>query len=398
MQDQSGRPRVRRDTAWKRDGRARGIYWRRRANGTKSWGYFADGKIHSAPSRQAAIDSKAQAGLRRSAGLPAPDTRVKIADLAEEVREAKRRKLRPASLQAFEYALDSILLPEVGHLKPGACGPDRVAKLIRDLENRGLAPASIKRYLTPLSAIFQLAVRRGIVPSSPLSLLSDDERPNGGGKRAQFRWSRQAIRDLVSAAEYLARQPEARYDYTRLIRFQIGTGLRPSECLGLRVRDVGLLEGRLFVSGSLLRDGTVGDTKTAAGRRIVPLSDELVELLVAIIPENALPEHFIFHAHGNPSRALSYFNYRRAFKRVLHQAGLQGENITPHKLRRASVSALQWGGVSLVETSKIVGHGDPSITAKAYSDIFEPDDAFQRVREAQARVFSTEEGGETNGE
>jgi hypothetical protein len=85
MQDQSGRPRVRRDTAWKRDGRARGIYWRRRANGRKSWGYFADGKIHSAPSRQAAIDSKAQAGLRRSAGLPAPDTRVKIADLAEEV-------------------------------------------------------------------------------------------------------------------------------------------------------------------------------------------------------------------------------------------------------------------------------------------------------------------------
>jgi integrase len=202
----------------------------------------------------------------------------------------------------------------------------------------------------------------------------------------------QAIRDLVSAAEYLARQPEARYDYTPLIHFQIGTGLRPSECLGLRVRDVGLLEGRLFVSGSLLRDGTVGDTKTAAGRRIVPLSDELVELLVAVIPENASPDHFIFHAHGNPSRALSYFNYRRAFKRVLNQAGLDGENITPHKLRRAAVSAFQWGGVSLIETSKLVGHSDVSITAKAYSDIFEPEDAFRRVREAQARVFSTDEG------
>jgi hypothetical protein len=215
MQDQSGTPRVRRDTAWKRDGRARGIYWRKRASGTKSWSYFADGKIHSAASRQAAIDSKAEARLRRSAGLPAPDTRVKIADLAEEVREAKRRKLRPASLEAFEYALDSILLPEVGHLKPGACGPDRVAKLIRDLESRGLAAASIKRYLTPLSAIFQLAVRRGIVPSSPLSLLSDDERPNGARKRAHFRWSRKAIKDLLSAAEYLACQPEARYDYAR---------------------------------------------------------------------------------------------------------------------------------------------------------------------------------------
>jgi integrase len=390
MQDESGTPHARRDTAWKKDGRARGIYWRRRASGAKSWGFYADGKVHSAASRQAAIDSKAQAGLRRSAGLPAPDTRVKIADLAEEVREAKRRKLQPASLEAFEYALDSILLPEVGHLKPGACGPDRVAKLIRDLERRGLAPASIKRYLTPLSAIFQLAVRRGVVPSSPLSLLSDDERPNSGSKRAQFRWSRQAIKDLVSAAELLARQPEARYDYAPLIRFQIGTGLRPSECLGLRVQDVDLLEGRIFVNGSLLRDGTVGDTKTAPGRRVVPLSAELVELLVSIIPEDAFPEHFVFHAKGNPRRALSYFNYRRGFKRVLQQAGLDGENITPHKLRRAAVSALQWCGVSLVETSKIVGHSDPSITAKAYSDIFEPEDAFQRVRDAQARVFSTD--------
>jgi integrase len=391
MQDESGTPRVRRDTAWKKDGRTRGIYWRRRANSTKSWGYFADGKIHSAPSRQAAIDSKAQAGLRRSAGLPAPDTRVKIADLAEEVREAKRRKLRPASLEAFEYALDSIVLPEVGHLKPGACGPDRVAKLIRDLESRGLAAASIRRYLTPLSAIFKLAVRRGIVPSSPLSLLSDDERPTGGSNRAQFRWSRKAIKDLLSAAEYLARQPEARYDYTPLIRFQIGTGLRPSECLGLRVRDVDLLEAQIYVSGSLLRDGTVGATKTDAGLRPVPLSPELVELLVSILPEDADPDDFVFHAKGNPKRALSYFNYRRGFRRVLHQAGLDGENITPHKLRRAAVSALQWGGVSLIETSKLVGHSDVSITAKAYSDIFEPEDAFRRVREAQARVLSTYE-------
>src|SRR5204862_2551113 len=138
-----------------------------------------------------------------------------------------------------------------------------------------------------------LAVCRGIVPSSPFSLLEDDERPTGGSKRAHFRWSRQSIKDVVGAAEYLARQPQARYDYAPLIRFNVGTGLRPSECLGLRVQDVDLLEGRLFVSGSLLRDGTVGDTKTAAGRRVVPLSAELVELLVSIIPENSSPEHFV---------------------------------------------------------------------------------------------------------
>jgi hypothetical protein len=70
-----------------------------------------------------------------------PDTRVLIRDLAEEAREAKRRKLAATSFRVFEYALDKIVLPELGHLKPGACGPDRVARLIHDLEDRGLAPA-----------------------------------------------------------------------------------------------------------------------------------------------------------------------------------------------------------------------------------------------------------------
>jgi hypothetical protein len=42
---------VRRDTGWHRDGKAKGVYWRRRASGSKSWGYFADGKINGASSR-----------------------------------------------------------------------------------------------------------------------------------------------------------------------------------------------------------------------------------------------------------------------------------------------------------------------------------------------------------
>jgi hypothetical protein len=32
--------RTRGDTGWKRDGKAKGIYWRRRADGSKRWGYL----------------------------------------------------------------------------------------------------------------------------------------------------------------------------------------------------------------------------------------------------------------------------------------------------------------------------------------------------------------------
>src|SRR5205814_1389309 len=118
--------------------RVNGIYWRRRANGTKTWGFYAAGKIHSAPNRPSAVDAKAKAALRTNARRTAPDTRVLIRDLAEEVREAKRRKLRVASFAAFERGLDKIVLPELGHLRPAQAGPDRIARLVRDLEDRGL--------------------------------------------------------------------------------------------------------------------------------------------------------------------------------------------------------------------------------------------------------------------
>ena len=97
--------RTKRDTGWKKDGRSKGVYWRRLAKGGKTWGYYVSGKIHSAASRQAALDGRAEAQLRRSRGLPEPNTRVTVATLAEDVRAAKRRKLRASSYAYYEYAL-----------------------------------------------------------------------------------------------------------------------------------------------------------------------------------------------------------------------------------------------------------------------------------------------------
>ena len=75
--------------------------------------------------------------------------------------------MRPSSLKAWEDALDRIVLPEVGHLKPNQLGPDRIARLIRDLERQGLSRDTIVKYMQPLSAILALAVRRGIIASNP---------------------------------------------------------------------------------------------------------------------------------------------------------------------------------------------------------------------------------------
>jgi integrase len=385
MQEQSS-TRAKRDTSWRRDGKAKGVYWRPKAKGGKSWGFYADGKIHGASSRQDAIDRKAQAGLRKSAGLPVPDTRVLIRELAEEVREAKRRKLRASSFSAFEHALDKIILPELGHLKPGQAGPDRIARLIRDLEGRGLSPASIRRYLSPLASIFRLAVRRGIVPMSPLSLLSDDERPRGGGVREHYQWSAEEISKLIAAADELSKRRDANYNYAPIIHLLALTGLRVSEALALRWGDADLLGGELHVRASLSRDGDLTAPKTDAGARIVPLSPGLVDLLVGLKPEAAAEDSFVFTSQAG-GRPISYHNFRRrGFVTAVERAGLAGRGIVVHDLRSAAASILIRQGLTPVEVADVLGHSDTNVTMRVYAKLFDRRDTAARVRAAQAAI------------
>lgn len=377
---------AKRKTGWTRDSKAPGIY--SRYDG-KSWGFYDRqlGRVVAVEGgRKAALDAKARADLRKSSGLPTPDTKVKIRDLAEEVREAKRRRLRASSFAAFEYALDKIVLPEVGHLKPGACGPDRVARLVRDLEERGLGPASIRRYLTSLSAIYKLAIRRGLVTTSPTALLSDDERPAGGGVAEHYEWSAKEIAALIEASAQLARKSEARYDYSGLIRLLVMLGLRVGEALALRKADVDLLAGILHVRHSAGRKGAeLGDTKTKAGARTVPLSLGMVELFIRLIPEDAVDGDFIFSTTDGKT-PISYWNFRRrGFVPARDAAGLP-ETVTVHTLRSAAISLYASRGLTLNEVAEVMGQSDPHTTWKHYLRLFDRTEVEDRIRQAQASL------------
>jgi integrase len=387
---------ARRDTAWKKDGKAKGIYYRLRTNGEKSWGFYANGKIHPAVARETAIDLKADARLRKSRGLPPQDTNVLVRDLGEEVREAKRRKHRSWRFSDYEAALD-LVLDQLGDFRITTVGPDRVARLIRDLQDgkitgSPLGPATIRKYLSPLSAIFRLAVRRGIVATSPLAVLGEDERPTGGGRRDHHEWSTEEISALIAASEQLARQPEARYDYSPIIRVLALLGLRIGEALALRKRDVDLLGATLHVRHSAGRNGdSLSDPKTAAGVRSVPLSPGMVDLFASVIPADAEEDDFVFHVKGNPRRPLSYWNFRgRGFIPALKLAGLADQGVVVHSLRSAAVSIYAASGLTLAETADVMGQADPLVTWKHYLKLFDRSKVADRIRAAQTEALAGE--------
>ena len=90
--------------------------------------------------------------------------------------------------------------------------------------------STIKSYLRPLRRALDLAVRRGLIATNPYVLLTADERPPGDGdetteeSEGAYEWSDEEIEALLAASERLARRPEARYDYTPLLRLAVRRG------------------------------------------------------------------------------------------------------------------------------------------------------------------------------
>jgi integrase len=250
------------------------------------------------------------------------------------------------------------------------------------LQDQGLGPATIRRYLTALSAIFQLAIRRGAASTSPLTLLSDDERPTGGGVAKHYEWTVKEINALVDASEQLGQKKEARYDYSGLIRVLVTLGLRVGEALALRKTDVDLLGGRLHVRHSGGRNGAeIGDPKTDAGSRIVPLSPGIVDLFLKLIPEDAEDDDFIFSTTEGKT-PISYWNFRkRGFVPARKAAGLP-ETVTIHTLRSAAISLYASRELTLHEVAEVMGQSDPQTTWKHYLRLFDRSKVAEKIRQA----------------
>ena len=206
-----------------------------------------------------------QAELRGKAarGERIRPSKATFAEVAEDW-FASKRKLRPWTRTSYRDSLERILLPRFKDTKIGAVGIDDVARLIRELEAKGLATSTIESHLVPLSGTFSFAVRRGLLSVNPCLLLSSDDRPQRRERRQDHVWSEEEMQALIAAAEELANQPASRYDYAPLIRVALYTGLRLGELLGLQWQDIDLQEGVLHVRRQWTRTGEYEDESRPA--------------------------------------------------------------------------------------------------------------------------------------
>jgi integrase len=206
-----------------------------------------------------------------------------------------------------------------------------------------------------------------MIASNPFDVLTADDRPTRGEKVPAHEWTDDEVAELVAASVRLARQPEARYDYSLLLRLVAALGLRLGEVLGLQWQDFDKAGGYLSVRRQWTRFGEYGPTKTPAGVRDIALPPELRDALIELRLRSR------FSADSDPvfaSRIGSPLGHRNVTRRgwepARKLAGLP-DSIRFHDLRHAAASRLIDAGLDPVTVAAVLGHDDANVTMRVYA-------------------------------
>lgn len=129
-----------------------------------------------------------------------------------------------------------------------------------------------------------------------------------------------------------------------LLTLFIDTGLRSSEAVNLRVRDIG--ENVILVDGK-------------TGQRLVPISEETRRALLALAEEDGAGDGYVFHGErGRLTRGGIYDIVRAA----MEKAGISGPKMGAHRIRHAFGRGYLVNGGDVHSLQRIMGHSNMATT------------------------------------
>ena len=145
--------------------------------------------------------------------------------------------------------------------------------------------------------------------------------------------------------------------------FALLTGLRKGELLALQWKDIDFENNIIYVTKSIGHQGDrpfIKEPKTEAGKRIVPLLNDLKEFLLK--QPNKKPDHFIVSDTGK--EPLTNRRYQTLSKHYKEQTGT---TCTAHRLRHSFATNAYEKNVDVKGIQEIVGHKHISTTMNTYT-------------------------------
>ena len=277
--------------------------------------------------------------------------------------------------------------------------------LIKLQQEDGKSYSSIHTIRGVLRPAFQMAVDDDILVKNPFGfqlagVLVNDAVTREAISKDQMRKFLKFVHDDVVYCKY--------YEVVYIL---FHTGMRISEFCGLTLKDIDLENKTVNIDHQLQRTSDmryiIETTKTDAGTRVLPITEDVAQMFQAIIEDRNAPKvekaidgysGFLFYDdNGMPLVAMHWqhrFNHMVGRYNDIYR--VQMPNITPHVCRHTYCSNMAKSGMNPKTLQYLMGHSDISVTMNVYTHIGF-DDAeeelkrMEEFRKAQAEVEQKKE-------
>lgn len=297
----------------------------------------------------------------------------------------------PVTLKTYGSVLQEHVYPRIGRKRVTSITADDYKLVYRGCNETGMSPRTRSEALRLMKAVLTYANEQGHlehVPENPIKNKRTKQEAQAEKDAAEKKFfSPDEVYTMLAAADSLAEDPnrQTRRTWARyrpMVYFLVYTGARISEARAFRRQDYAPQEGRVHIRESAPEGKGSNRTKTAAGRRWVPMNPELREIL-----EPWLKSHnrsLVFGtASDNPiSLPTLYPRLLEALKDradALADSGADPRYVKPrrdrqfHAFRHHFASWLVKEGANLKQLQSYMGHAKASFTLDVYGHLFEDD-------------------------
>ena len=314
--------------------------------------------------------------------------------------------VRPNTLVNYNFVKNLLKKEDFSSKKISSIKTSDAKLFLIKLQQDGKGYSTVKTVRGVLRPAFQMAVDDDALVKNPFSFELANVVVNDSVTREAI--TREQMRQFLKFVS----EDNVYCKYYEVVYILFHTGMRISEFCGLTLNDVDLENNIINIDHQLIRTPDmklhIEPTKTNAGTRKLPITDDVAMQFQAIIEDRIVPKvermvegytGFLFYGKdGLPLVAMHWEQrFNHMVKRYNQIYKLQMPNITPHVCRHTYCSNMARSGMNPKNLQYLMGHSDISVTMNTYTHLGLEDaqTELQRMEELNA---AREELEKTQGE
>lgn len=310
--------------------------------------------------------------------------------------------MRPNTLANYNFVKNILKNEDFGQQKISKIKTsDAKLFLIKMQQEDGRGHSTVKTVRGVLRPAFQMAVDDDVLMKNPFQfelagVVVNDAVTRQAVTKDQMRKFLRFVHDDILYCKY--------YEVVYIL---FHTGMRISEFCGLTLKDIDLKNKTVNIDHQLQRTSKreyiIEPTKTNAGTRVIPITDEVAEMFRSIIEDR--PQYktekivagysgFLFlDKNGMPLVAMHWeHRFNSMVGRYNEIYKVQMPNITPHVCRHTYCSNQAKAGMNPKTLQYLMGHSDIAVTLNVYTHVG-LEDAENELRKMQTLEGARKEMG-----